>query len=157
MKQVILLIDSDGDCEDLVSEVAYREGYDTHRVRTSREAFALLQGRFYSLGLIVIDVDPGAHGVAVMEAISSCADRPPILVLTGLEESYMKPIARSHGAAACLAKPLDSHQFSILLRELIATPCLTADRWGHPLPDCRKNGRRAMEDARRGIAAKLKA
>src|ERR1044071_7678705 len=134
MKQIVLLIDADGDCEDTVSEVAAREGYDTHRVKTSREAFALLQGRFYSLRLIVVDVDPGAHGLAVMEAITSCADRPPLLVLTALEESYMKPIARAHGAAGCLAKPLDARKLSTLLRRLIEKQHLSADRWGHPLP-----------------------
>jgi len=156
MKQIVLLIDPDGDCEDAVSEAAAREGYDTHRVRTSREAFALLQGRFYNLALAVIDVDPGAHGLGLMEAMTSCADRPPILVLTGLEESYMKPIARAHGAAACLGKPVDPHKLSTLLRRLIAKRRVTADRWGHPLPALGGNGRGAVQTALRGIAAKLK-
>ena len=58
------------------------------------------------LALVIVDVDPGAHGLALLEAISGCADRPQIVVITALEETYMTPIARKHGASACLGKPI---------------------------------------------------
>ena len=42
---------------------------------------------------MIVDVDPGAHGPALLEAISSCADHPQIVVITAFEETYMKPIS----------------------------------------------------------------
>ena len=74
--------------------------------KTSRDAFRILEDQMPRLDLVVVDVDPGAHGLALLEAISGCADKPPILVITALEETYMQPIALKHGAAACLGKPI---------------------------------------------------
>ena len=102
----ILLLDADGDSEAIMSEAATRTGRDVLVARTSRAAFRIVGEQMRRFEVVVVDVDPGAHGLALLEAISSFADKPPIVVITALEETYMEPIARKHGAAACLGKPI---------------------------------------------------
>lgn len=153
-ENVILLVDADGDCEDLVSEAAARTGRDVLTAKTSRQAIAILRNQMRRLELVIVDVDPGAHGLALLEAISGCADTPPIIVITALEESYMKPISQEHGATACLGKPITIPKLKSTLDDVSATWSLTSDRWGSLVP--RPTEKTSSVKGRfRGIAAKL--
>src|ERR1700726_3109323 len=89
-KNVVLLVDADGDSEGMVLKAAARSGRDVLLVKTSRDAFRILQNEMRRLDAVIVDVDPGVHGLALLEAISSCADRPAIVVITSLEETYLK-------------------------------------------------------------------
>jgi DNA-binding response OmpR family regulator len=129
----VLLVDADGDSVGIVSQAAVRTGRDVLMARTSREAFRILGDQIQRLDLVIVDVDPGAHGLALLEAISSCADHPQIVVITALEETYMKPISRKHGAAACLGKPITVRRLRSTLND-IAPRSLTCDRWGGVVP-----------------------
>lgn len=149
----ILLVDADGDSEAIVSEAANRTGRDVLVAKTSRDAFGILGDQMQRLEAIVVDVDPGAHGLALLEAISSCADRPPIVVITALEETYMEPISRKHGAAACLGKPTTVQRLTSTLR-VYSTRSLTSDRWGCLVPSTISN-EIDINASFRGIAAKL--
>src|SRR6476469_2102857 len=106
--RVLLLVDADGDSEELVRRATAHAGYELISVRTSAAAFAVLAARMRGLDLMIVDVDPGAHSLALLEAMTSCAERAPIFVLTSVAEAYMKPIALEHGAVACLSKPVPS-------------------------------------------------
>ena len=103
---LILLVDADADSLRLVLEAAARTGHGVRLAKTSRDAFAVLQKGLHDLDVVIVDVDPGAHGLALLEAVSACAERPPMVVVTALEETYMQSIAKEHGAAACLGKPI---------------------------------------------------
>ena len=105
------------------------------------------------LDLIIIDVDPGAHGLALLEAISGCAAKPQVVVITALEETYMIPIAAKHGAAACLGKPITLHRLHATLDD-VATRSLTCNRWGGLVPST-ANETSNVKARFRGIAAKL--
>lgn len=150
----ILLVDADGDCEDLVSIVAAQIRRAVRCVRTSREAFAILSQQLRKVEAVVVDVDPGAHGIALLEAMSGCAKRPPMIVLTALEESYMQPIARNHGATACLGKPVSPIGLRNAFRELERHGHLTSDSWGHLTVPHADHGRE-VKSAVRGIGQKL--
>jgi len=89
----------------------------------------------------------------LLEAISGCADRPPILVITALEETYMKPIAMKHGAAACLGKPITVQRLCSSLND-VSQRLLTCDRWGNLTPST-VNEESNIRACFRGIAAKL--
>jgi DNA-binding response OmpR family regulator len=132
-ENVLLLVDADGESEGIVLKAAARTGRDVLLVRTSRDAFRILQNEMRRLDAVIVDVDPGAHGVALLEAISGCADRPPIVVITALEETYMKPIALEHGAAACFGKPILNEKLSSALNA-VSTQSRTCDRWGCLIP-----------------------
>jgi DNA-binding NtrC family response regulator len=149
----ILLVDADGDSEGIVSEAAALTGRDVLVTKTSRAAFRILGEQMARLEVVVVDVDPGAHGLALLEAISSCADRPPIVVITALEGTYMEPIARKHGAAACLGKPITVQRLTATLKDG-STRSLTSDRWGCLLPAPISN-ELDVNACFRGIAAKL--
>lgn len=148
----ILLIDADGDCEEIVARAAARSAFRVRWVRTSTEAFDFLNKQFGKLALIVVDLDPGAHGMAILQAVSGCAEGPAVIALTALEETYAEPVSRTHGAAACLAKPIDIQKLSRTLRDVAAHQFPSSDLWGHPQP---KQVRNDTRTALRGIATKL--
>ena len=153
-KNIILLVDSDGDSEQAVSKVTTRLGRDLLVAKTSREAFEMISDKMQQLNAVIVDVDPGAHGLALLEAISSCADTAPIIVITALEETYMKAISQEHGATACLGKPITAEKLQATLADVARHWGLTSDRWGTlvPRPIDKKLNIRADF---RGIAAKL--
>jgi DNA-binding response OmpR family regulator len=152
-ENAILLVDADGDSEKLVSLAAARAGRDVLVARSSSDAFRILKDQMQRLALVIVDVDPGAHGLALLEAISGCADKPQIVVITALEETYMTPIAAKHGAAACLGKPVTLHRLHSTLNA-VATRSLTCDRWGALVPST-ANETLNLRTRFRGIAAKL--
>lgn len=150
----ILLVDADGDCAELVSSVAAQDGRGVRWVKTSREAFHILGQQLRKVEVVIVDVDPGVHGIALLEAISGCAERPPMIVLTALEETYMKPIATNHGATACLGKPVSATRLREAFHQLERHAHLTSDSWGHPAVPHTDHARE-VKSAARGIAHKL--
>ena len=155
-ENTVLLVDADHDCEGIVSEAAARTGRSVRSVRTSREAFAFLREHIRDISLVIVDVDPGAHGLALLEAIGACAEKPPMFVLTALEQTYMEPIAREHGAVACLGKPISIEKLSVTIQNVSAERYATCDYWGHLVPP-RVSKALDVEVATRGITAKLSA
>ena len=153
-ENVVLLVDADGDSEGCVTEAAARTGRATLLAKTSRDAFRILSDQKWRLDLVVVDVDPGAHGMALLEAINGCGDRPPIVVITALEETYMQPIAKEHGASRCLGKPFTTQKLASVLKEALVKKSLTSDRWGSLVsPPAKKSTN--LKAGFRGIAAKL--
>jgi DNA-binding NtrC family response regulator len=152
-ENTILLVDVDGDCEALVSAAAIRTSRKVLMAKTSRDAFRILEDEMQWLDLVIVDVDPSAHGLALLEAISGCADRPQIVVITALEEAYMTPIAIKHGASVCLGKPITLQRLGSVFNHVLKRS-LTCNRWGSLVPstaDERINIRASLN----GIVAKL--
>jgi DNA-binding NtrC family response regulator len=134
---LILVVDADGDTVGFLLEAAARTGHAVRQARTSAEAFEVIEHDLRHLDVIVVDVDPGAHGMALLEAVSACHDKPPLVVLSGFEETYMNPIAKRHGAVACVCKPFSIEQLRLALDRVIANApvraeCSWCDKWGHP-------------------------
>jgi DNA-binding response OmpR family regulator len=152
-ENLVLLVDADGDSKGIVLEAAARTGRRVLLAKTSRHAFRILGNQMGRLDAVIVDVDPGVHGLAVLEAIIGCGDRPPLVVVTALEETYMKPIAMEHGAAACLGKPLDIQKLSLALNA-ISTQSRTCDRWGSLIPS-KVDKELNIKACFGGIAAKL--
>lgn len=151
----ILLLDADRDCEPLLRRCAEEIHSELICATTCAEALALIRGHHERLRFCVVDVDPGAHALALVEAFSACATAPPLIVLTSLEETYMRPIAAAHGAAACLGKPLDPRRLAQVL-ETSRPRYLTCDRWGNVtgVERCEHSNRDVCFD---GISGKLAA
>jgi nucleotide-binding universal stress UspA family protein len=156
LKGAVLLVDADGDCEETVSIAAGLLHLLVLHVKTSREAFPLLTQHIHDLSALIVDVDPGAHGIALLEAIDGCAERPPMLVLTSLEEAYMQPIAEKHGALFCLAKPLSVTKVRSTLENTLLRRHTTSDVWGHPGSPPADRGLKVKASSR-GIYRKLSA
>jgi len=157
-ENLVLLVDPDADSAGLVLEAAARTGHSVRFAKTSRDVFQILKNEIDRLDLIIVDVDPGAHGLALLEAISGYDEKPPVIVLTGLEETYMQSIAAGHGAAGCLGKPVPIEKLKSTLDQISErmSRMQTCDRWGHPYsPPIKKELNR--ESAFRGIASKMSA
>jgi DNA-binding NtrC family response regulator len=133
---LILLVDADADSAGVVLEAAARTGHGMRLVKTSRDAFRILKDEIEQLDAVIIDVDPGAHGLALLEAISGLDEKPAVIVLTALEEIYMKPIATRHGAAACMGKPISIEKLKSKLEQIPRAVAkkqgCSCDLWGHP-------------------------
>lgn len=150
----ILLVDADGDGVGLLEAAAAQLGHTVVCVKTSREAFAELHRRLGDYVLIVIDVDPGAHGLALLEALTACAERPPLVILSALEEEYVKWIALERGAVASLGKPISANRLAATLGKVLEGRCPSCDAWGHLLVNCPSH-KAEVKAATRGIARKL--
>lgn len=153
-ENIILLVDADRDCEDLVWKAAARKDRDVLVAKTSREALAILRNQMRYLQLVIVDVDPGTHALALLEAISGCAEKPPLIVITALEETYMKSVATEHGAAACLGKPVAIGKLRSMINEVSAKRLQTCNRWGSLVLRPMNKGSN-LKAGFRGIATKL--
>ena len=132
--KLILLVDADADCGGLVLEAAARTSRGVRLSRDSGEAFRFLSREFDEIDTLIVDVDPGSHGLALLEAISALHCRPPIIVLTALEESHMEPVVARRGAVACLGKPISIDRLRATIARVTGgiPPGKSSDPWGHP-------------------------
>jgi DNA-binding NtrC family response regulator len=130
-KKIILLVDADADLAGAVLEVASQTGHGVRLAKTSRDAFKMLKNEIDDIEIAIIDVEPGAHGLALLEAISGREERPPVVVLTALEETYMEPIAERHGAAACMGKPVSVEKLKSTIDQVPRRRAIVSDAWGH--------------------------
>ena len=134
-EKIILLVDADADCAGLVLEAAARTGPGVWLSRDSREAFDFLIREFDRIDILFVDVDPGSHGMALLSALGALRRRPPVVVVTALEESHMEPVPARHGAAACLGKPLSIQRLRAVINRFVQDENdqeITCDPWGHP-------------------------
>ena len=134
-ENVILLVDADADCAALVLEAGVRTGHGVRLSQDRDEAFVFLNREFDHIDHVVIDLDPGTEGLALLVAINAHRQRPPIIVLTGLEESHMKSVAARYGAAECLGKPVSVDKLEAAIEQISRRESgeeVTCDPWGHP-------------------------
>ena len=135
-RNVVLVLDADADTARAVASAATTRNCDLRFVQTSKEFFHFCREDFENVIAIILEIDPGMHGMAILEASDVCENTPPIVVVSALEEHCLGPVVQRHGAMACLGKPLS---FTRLARALdqamesaVAPRC---DLWGHPI-DC---------------------
>lgn len=111
--QVVLLLSTDPFVERVARAAVPATRHGLRVIQSTQEAFRQLHEGCADVDLAIIDLDPGMHGAALLEA---AGDRLPVIVITSLEENYMHPVAVRHGAVACLAKPFAAER----LEEAIA-------------------------------------
>ena len=109
---VILLLNADPDVEKALNEVASQRGHELVTARTAAESFRILRDDAKDVKLVIVDIDPEMHGVALLTAVAGFRENVPIVTVTSLEESYMKPLAVRRGAVECLGKPVAANRFA---------------------------------------------
>jgi DNA-binding response OmpR family regulator len=138
-RNVVLLIDGDADTAGAVMEATAETDLDVRFARTSKDAFHLFAGGLDDVAIIVLDVDPGVHGMAVVEALNTWRPVLPLIVVSSLEEAHLKPVAVAHGAQACFGKPVSAARLKTAMVRLAQRPTARAsrcDQWGHSCADC---------------------
>jgi len=134
-EKVILLVDADADCAGVVLEAGARTGHDVWLSRDGPEALGFLNREFDRIDSLVVDLDPGSHGMALLAALCALWRRLPVIVVTALEESHMKPVVLRHGADACLGKPLSIERLRRAIDCFVRSENdqeISCDPWGHP-------------------------
>ena len=134
-EKIILLVDTDADCAGVVLEAAARTGHSVRLSRDGPEAFAFLNREFDRIDSLIVDLDSGDHGMALLDAVCTLWYRLPVIVLTALEESHTKPVILRHGAVACLGKPLSIERLRQMIDRFVPSENdqeISCDSWGHP-------------------------
>jgi len=132
-REILLVANGDADSNATVEAVAKQSGRRLRRVGSTRQVFEILATDMDNVDVAIIDLDPGVHSLAILEAIGGHPAAPPVIVLTSLEESEVTPIARRHGAVACLGKPFQhGHLVKAIERCPARARSISSDLWGHP-------------------------
>ncbi len=138
-RNVVLLIDGDADTAGEVMEAIAETDLDVRFARTSKDAFHLFADEPDDVAVIVLDVDPGVHGMAIVAALNAWRPVLPLIVISSLEEAHLKPVALAHGAQACFGKPISVARLKTAIVKLTRPPTARSrrcDRWGHSCFDC---------------------
>ena len=115
---IVLLLTTDPVAERLARQAVTATRHGLRVIHAAPEAFHALDGECEDVDAVVIDLDPGVHGAALLEAIG---DRLPVIVLTSLEAEYMRPVAGRHGARECITKPFNAVQLQAAIERVLAT------------------------------------
>jgi DNA-binding response OmpR family regulator len=112
-RNMLLAANSDVDSNVTIADAARQTGRGLRTASSNREAFEILCMGLDDVDVAIIDLDPGVHSFAILDALDCSEAAPPVIAVTGLEESEMTPIAFRHGAAACLGKPFSAAAHSV--------------------------------------------
>ena len=138
-RNVILVVDADTDTASLIGSVAALLNLDVRFACSARHLFQLIKNGLDDVGVIVLDVDPGVHAMAALEALAAWEPAPPVIVISSLEEAHLHPVAIAHGAKECLGKPVSLPRVKGAIAKLARVPeardC-RCDLWGHPCEAC---------------------
>ena len=120
---VILLLTTDPTVEALAQQAVLATRHGLRVLRSGPDAIRQFKEGCADIDAAIIDLDPGMHGSALLEA---AGDRLPVLVISSLEDAYIRPIAERHGARGCLVKPFDAAHFQAAIEQLLPTSSATA-------------------------------
>ena len=114
---IVLLLSADPAVERAAWEAVTATRHGLRSIHSAPAAFRALQ-ESDDVDAAVIDLDPGIHGTALLEA---AGDRLPVIALTSLEREYMLPVASRHGARECLTKPFQAEELKTALERVLAS------------------------------------
>ena len=90
-RNVVLVLDADADTARAVASAATTRNCDLRFVQTSKEFFHFCRENFENVIAIILEIDPGMHGMAILEASDVCENTPPIIVVSALERTPPGP------------------------------------------------------------------
>ena len=134
-EKIILLVDADADCAGIVLEAGARTGHGVRVSRDGPEALGFLNREFNRIDSLIVDVETGSRGMALLAALSALWHRLPVIVVTALEENHVKPMVLRHGAVACLGKPLSIERLRRVIDRFVRPENaqeISCDPWGRP-------------------------
>ena len=118
---VILLVDDDQDCRQLIRDAIEQGRLDNpvYEVSSGEEALQFLrrQGKYANAprpGLIYLDIEmPGLNGQDTLKAIRAnpCFSDIAIVMMTGVTDDEQKRLAMATGANSYTNKPTDAATF----------------------------------------------
>ena len=126
----ILYIDDDEGLRRLVSRALDRRGFQTDCALGGKEGVALAEQTQYDL-IAVDHYMPGQDGLTTLQQLRRLPDPPPVIYVTGSEESRVAVAALKAGAIDYVVKTVGEEFFDLLARAIekgIARMRLDAER-----------------------------
>lgn len=117
----LLIVDDDPALLKGLSELVERRLPSTavHVCRSATEALTLLGQERYDLILTDLTM-PRVGGLAILDYVRQAKVATPVLLITGQIEEKFEEMARNHGAAALIRKPMDREELLRTIRALAA-------------------------------------
>jgi DNA-binding NtrC family response regulator len=139
MKGNVLLIANRDICSnEVVATAVAQTGRRVQHAKSSREAYQILNIGLEDIDAVILDFDPALHSLSILEAIKLLQNRPPVIVVAGLEKSDMTAIAYQHGAAVCINAPFNATELATVVDNvclgMTRRQKISCDVWGHPYP-----------------------
>lgn len=108
MKQKILIADDDTNIAELISLYLAKEGYETKKAHTGREALRMMQS--FGPDLLILDIMmPEMDGYEVCREVRKMSALP-IIMLTAKGETFDKVLGLELGADDYMVKPFDTKE-----------------------------------------------
>jgi two-component sensor histidine kinase len=109
----ILYVDDDEGLRRLVARALERRGYEVAGAASGQEGLAMLKARAFDL--VALDhYMPGQDGFATLQEIRALPDPPPVVYVTGSDETRVAVAALKAGAADYVIKSIGEDFFDLL-------------------------------------------
>jgi two-component sensor histidine kinase len=113
----ILYIDDDEGLRRLVSRALQRRGFEVDCATGGKEGVAMAADRPYDL-VAVDHYMPGQDGLTTLQQLRKLPDPPPVIYVTGSEESRVAVAALKAGAIDYVVKTVGEEFFDLLARAI---------------------------------------
>ena len=113
----ILYIDDDEGLRRLVRRALERRGYRVDLAASGAEGVAMASANCYDL-VAVDHYMPGQDGLATLSALTALPSPPPVIYVTGSEESRIAVAALKAGAIDYVVKIVGEDFFDLLARAI---------------------------------------
>jgi CheY-like chemotaxis protein len=114
---VVLLLTNDSGLEDLVADTLSKIGGLSHFASDPGEALETISG-LRDLDLVIIDFEPGPHGMTLLSAISTLRADLPVIVITRQDGKHVEALPYASGATACFPKPISAVRLATAICKL---------------------------------------
>jgi len=120
--ETILFVDDEEDIVRMRSRMLEYLGYRVFSAASGQEALEIFRREKGIIDLVITDQTmPKMTGLMLAEEIGKIDNRIPIVLCSGYSEAVTTDEANRVGIRRFLAKPLDMHQLSVSIRELLPT------------------------------------
>lgn len=115
--RLALLLTHDPQFENIVTEVLADGGAKVLVRHDVNHAMQIGCSRITQFDLVIIDRSD-CHAITLLSALRACRDDLPVVVITSGDTGHCAALAYANGATACLAKPINTADLKLALREL---------------------------------------
>lgn len=117
-RHAIAIVDDDALVRAAMASLVRSFGFD---VRSFASAIDYLAADTADIACVVSDVHmPGLSGLDLQRRLSTRPGAPPVILMTAFPGDRLTATAISCGAAALVAKPVDSTRLLVLIRSMLA-------------------------------------
>ena len=105
----LLIVDDDDAVRSFVCVATRRLGYHVIEATNGVDALQKLEQHAGKIGLVLTDINmPMMDGVELVKALKTHPEKPPIAVMSGRFDPYIRNVLQSEGVTALLSKPFST-------------------------------------------------